>query len=218
MFKKLLKSKLLWFFTTLMVLYSAFHFSTNRTIAWEEEVPLNTGETIWVKRSIPWELRGGAGNPFDLGMRPLVSKQLLEFYYRGTLYSYSGGAAVGWIVIDASGKPNLVATAADWSWADRNKYYCVVPFYVQLIPSTDGKSWHWPKQIGPWLYGLPYNLMASIPRLNESAQDRYTVGDRIKRDTTYQVQFPEGTKIDSEYKASCIKEISNSPIHNGTKK
>ena len=42
----------------------------SRTVQWEEEVPLNTGETIWVQRSMPWIYKGGFGNPFDMAMRP----------------------------------------------------------------------------------------------------------------------------------------------------
>ena len=42
----------------------------SRTVEWEEEVPLNTGETIWVHRSMPWVYKGGFGNPFDMSMLP----------------------------------------------------------------------------------------------------------------------------------------------------
>ena len=35
----------------------------SKTVQWEEEVPLNTGETIWVQRTVKYTYRGGAGNP-----------------------------------------------------------------------------------------------------------------------------------------------------------
>ncbi len=39
----------------------------SKTVQWEEEVPLNTGETIWVKRTVVYSLQGESGNPMDIG-------------------------------------------------------------------------------------------------------------------------------------------------------
>jgi hypothetical protein len=187
---------------TLLVGSCAF-VTRDREVSWEEEVPLNTGETIIVKRTVPWAYQGGAGNPFAMAMLPNVDQQILEFTYKGKSYNYAGGAAVGWIVISPDGQPNLVATAADWDWAGRNYYYCVVPFYAQFKPNADGKTWTWPKQIEPWLYGQTYNLMANTHRLNERLKIRYAAKDRVERDTTYAIQQPEGVKISSTYKETC---------------
>ena len=41
-------------FITTMVL-AVLLVACSKTVQWEEEVPLNTGEVIWVKRSMPWE-------------------------------------------------------------------------------------------------------------------------------------------------------------------
>jgi hypothetical protein len=57
----------------------------SRTVTWEEEVPLNTGETIWIERSMPWKVQGGFGNPFDLAMRP-TREQTIRFEYGGKEY------------------------------------------------------------------------------------------------------------------------------------
>lgn len=69
--------------------------STTRTITWEDEVPLNTGETIWIERSMPWGLLGGFGNPLDIELRP-TRVQTIRFTYGGTEYSYIGRANVLW--------------------------------------------------------------------------------------------------------------------------
>ena len=179
----------------------------SKTVEWEEEVPLNTGETIVVKRTVPWELQGGAGNPLDIDMRPNLSQQVLQFTYQGKNYSYSGGAGVLWLVINKKGVPNLVARPDSLAWASRNNYYCVTPYYVQFKPDDHGKNWTWPKRIEPWLYNQPYNIMAVIPQLDEDRKKRYSHIDRLERDKTYQIQSPNGIRISGEYvQTDCLQD------------
>ena len=47
-----------------------------RTVHWEEEVLLNTGETIWVKRSGTYTYRSASGNPLDLGISQIGYQRL----------------------------------------------------------------------------------------------------------------------------------------------
>ena len=56
-----------------------------KTVHWEEEVPLNTGETIWVKRMVNYSIQGGAGNPFDMAYRP-DWPEVIEFKWNGKTY------------------------------------------------------------------------------------------------------------------------------------
>ena len=186
----------------------------SRTVTWEEEVPLNTGETIWIERSMPWEMRGSVGNPFDIAMRP-SREQTISFTYRGATYRYRGRANVLWIAISPDMKPTLIAPAGDYGWYSANNYYCVVPYYVQFVPSPDGQHWTWPQSIEPWLYNLPANVMTSIPRLNEDRKRRYTRGDRDNRDAVSRLQVPAASRIDPNYKAgSCIARVKrNSDNH-----
>lgn len=177
----------------------------SRTITWEEEVRLNTGETIWLERTMPWTLQGGFGNPFDIDMRPDVGRQVLRFNYRGREYVYSGGAAIRWIAISNQQTPVLLATPGDWAWAVKNDFYCVVPFYVQFVPDATGRNWSWVRPIEPWLYGLPYNVMGNFPRLDEGVPRRYTVVDRETRDAVRRIQYPESVVILERYTSqSCI--------------
>lgn len=183
----------------------------SRTVTWEEEVPLNTGETIWIERSMPWAMQGGFGNPFDMAMRP-TREQVIRFRYGGKEYSYAGRANVLWIAIAPNKQPVLVAPAADFGWYSQNNYYCVVPYYVQLEPDGSGRRWTWPEQIEPWLYDLPANVMATIPSTDEKPQ-RYTAAHKADRDITYRTQFPSGARINQLYKAgSCI---AKSPVVEG---
>lgn len=175
-----------------------------RHITWEEEVPLNTGETIWVERTMPWEMLGGYGNPFDISMQP-TREQTIRFTYGRKDYVYVGRANVLWLAISPERRPVLVAPAADYGWYSENNYYCVVPYYVQLVPDQTGKQWTWPEAIDPWLYQMPANLMASIPQLNEQRNSKYTKKERDERDAVYRYKFTSGSRINPLYRAgSCI--------------
>lgn len=170
----------------------------SRTVEWEEEVPLNTGETIWVHRSMPWVYKGGFGNPFDMAMLP-TGEQTIRFTYSGVPYIYTGNAHILWIAVSPRRQPVLVAPAGDFGWDTTNNYTCVTPYYVQLVPDSTGTQWTWPERIEPWLYTLPANLMAAIPKLDERRQARYSAKDRDQRDSTYRLQSEGGRQIDSLY-------------------
>jgi hypothetical protein len=220
-----------WLMTTLLTLAvlcillvgSCAFVTRDREVRWEEEVPLNTGEMIVVKRSMPWTFQGGAGNPFDMAMRGNPDKQVIEFSYKGRYYSYSGGAYILWITVAPDGLPNLVAPAGSLAWADRNYYYCVDPFYVQFKPNPDGKTWTWPTQIEPWLYGQPYNVMAVTNDLLSQRKTRFTVADRIARDdaVTRDSQLNHYVLIDAARKTTdCPKDSKtwNFPKPTGNQK
>jgi hypothetical protein len=188
----------------IVLIFGASAIACSRTVTWEEEVPLNTGETLWVKRSIPWAMQGGTGNPFDIDLRPYLSKQTIQFTYNGKLYSYAGGADVRWIAISPAGVPVLLAESASLGWDVRNNYYCVIPQYVQLVPNSNGDHWTWPERIDSWVYKMPANLMGNVPRLDEPQASRYTAKDRDQRDALSRAQWPGGARIDPLHKTSCV--------------
>lgn len=179
----------------------------SKTVDWEEEVLLNTGETIFVKRSVPWELSGGsgAGNIADIAMRPIINQQTFTFTYHTKKYQYSEGADVGLIAISPISKvPVLVARPESWGWNINNTYACTVPFYLQLNPDVTGVHWSWPERIESWLYNLPTNLMEAIPKPKEKKSLPYTMSEKYSRDEIVRTQSPTYTKIDPAYKSdSC---------------
>lgn len=180
----------------------------SRTVTWEEEVPLNTGETIWIEREMKWAMLGAMGNPFDIGLRP-TREQVIRFKYAGRQYQYAGRANIRWIAISPERKPVLVAKAADFGWAGNHHYLCTVPYYVQLVPGATGNSWTWPDRIEAWLYHLPANVMASVPTPSENRK-RFAVRDRDTMDATYRLQVPEGAVIDPSYKeGGCIHKFGS---------
>lgn len=186
-----------------------FATACSKTVTWEEEVPLNTGESIWVRRSVPWELQSGTGNPFDWGLRPRLSRQSILFEYRRVHYSYSGGADVRWILISPTGAPVLLAESAALGWDMQNNYYCVVPQYVQIVPDPrNGSRWTWPKAIDAWTFNMPANLMANVPKPSE-AKPRYSTRDREMRDDSLRFQWPAAVRIDPLHKTSCLTDPSS---------
>lgn len=154
-----------------------------KTVQWEEEVPLNTGETIWVKRTVQYSIQGGAGNPLDMRYRP-AWQEVIEFEWGGKGYRYEGDARIMVLAISPQKQPVLVAYAADASWDAKHNYRCVIPFYVQLVPDASGTRWTWPSQIEPWLYNLPANLMRQR-RPPEEMGRRYTAAQRQAEDSGF---------------------------------
>lgn len=170
----------------------------SKTVQWEEEVPLNTGDTIWVKRSVNYVLKGAGGNPLDIAYWPEWDGRL-EFLWQGKKYVYQGDAQVFLLAISPQQQPVLVAEPDDGVWRGKHDYrHCSKPTYVQLVPDGTGRTWSWPPAIDPWLYGLPANLMRHRGQ-SEEMKGRYTTQDRIKEDATGWIQFPPMARIDSTY-------------------
>jgi hypothetical protein len=145
--------------TRALLAAAIIHLSAcSKSVQWEEEVPLSTGQTLVVHRQATYSLQGEAGNPLDMAYRP-DRKEAIEFDWHGRHYRYEGDALPIVLAISPQGVPVLVAPAANNSWWAAHGYACTVPFYVQLTPQADNRTWSWPAQIEAWLYGLPKNLM-----------------------------------------------------------
>lgn len=169
----------------------------SKTVQWEEEVPLNTGETIWVKRTVKYTYQGGAGNPLDMAYRP-ERNQTIEFAWNGKNYRYEGDARISLLAISPQKRPVLAAKAADNAWADVHNYRCTIPFYVQIIPDDAGRVWSWPPHIENWLYNLPTNLLrARHPP--EQMKKRYAAIDVQQENYPGSENTPSQQKIDPAY-------------------
>jgi hypothetical protein len=190
----------------LVLVSAAFCYLTacSKTVRWEEEVPLNTGEVIWVQRTIEYTKQGDAGNPYDVAIRP-ASSQKIEFTWRGRDYVYQGDARLLLLAISPNNLPVLVAKAADNGWEARHGYACTYPFYVQLVPDGNGQSWTWPPQIESWLHNLPANLM--LARHGPAAMKRkYTARERLPEDIPGSANTPSQQKVDPSYTGDLCKQ------------
>jgi hypothetical protein len=182
----------------------ALHLAAcSRTVEWQEEVPLNTGETIWVKRKVVYSLQGASGNPLDIGYRPNKT-ETLSFRWEGKDYFYKGDAAVILLAISPARRPTLVARASDRSWDWIHDFLCATPHYVQLVPDSSGRNWTWPPQIEPWQFGMSHNLMRQR-RKPEQMNSRYTSQQRIAEDAIGMMQTPSAFMIDPNYTAESCK-------------
>lgn len=184
----------------LALLLAAISFlpsACSKTVEWEEEVPLNTGETIWVKRSVKYKIQGGAGNPFDFALRP-VRDETTEFVWKGKTYRYIGDARIALLAISPQQTPVLVARAADSAWDAMHHYQCTIPFYVQLVPDESGEIWTWPPRIEEWLFNLPTNLLL-VRHPYERMKQRYTAVEVQQENRPGSVRFLSRQKIDPAY-------------------
>lgn len=169
----------------------------SKTVQWEEEVPLNTGETIWVKRTVVYSLQGESGNPLKMGYGQNKTEKL-AFDWGGKKYVYEGDADLMVLAISPKKSPVLVAQASNKGWDWNHNYYCATPHYVQFVPDVSGREWTWPPEIESWLYDMPSNLLRQR-RKPEEMQKRYTANQRVEEDAVSSLQSPSTAKVDSKF-------------------
>ena len=169
----------------------------SRTVEWEEEVLLNTGETITVHKEVRYSIKGQPGNPADLGYLPDFV-ETTSFQYGGRSYVYKGEAGIMVLAISPQKLPVLLAPPGSKGWDDNHRYpLCAKPNYVQLMPDGTGQQWNWPDQIEPWTYNLPANLMLHRASTSD-VKRRYTMADKAKQGYMQDPQSLYLQKIDSE--------------------
>lgn len=140
----------------------------SKAVQWEEEVLLNTGETIVVHRSGTYTYKARPGNPFDYGWGP-DWRSTIEFTYKGKRYKHADELRLVLLAIAPDGTPNLIASpGSDWGW--KHNYYCVTPYYVQLRSDHTGQNWSWPERIESWTYDLPTNLLIRLVPLDANGK------------------------------------------------
>jgi hypothetical protein len=150
-----------------------------RNVQWEEEVLLNTGETIVVTKEVRYTIKGQPGNPLDMGYLPDYL-ETTSFKYGGQDYTYKGEAKIMVLAISPKKLPVLLAPASIGDWYYNNNYACVTPYYLQLVSDSTGQRWTWPDRIEPWTYNVPANLMLNRDHPSEMKR-RYTMADKAQQ-------------------------------------
>jgi hypothetical protein len=192
------------FLKALLISVTALQITAcSKTVQWEEEVPLNTGETIWVKRTVEYTSQGGAGNPLDTKYRP-SKNETFEFKWKNKTYQYKGPTGFKVLAISPTGVPVLVRNANAGAWDATNGYKCTIPFYVQFVPDESGTVWTWPSQIEPWLYRLPTNLLLDYGQ-PDHMQSRYTQAEKMQQGFWNDPQLKSIQLIDPEYTGDLCK-------------
>lgn len=178
-----------------------------KTVKWQEDVLLNTGQTLIVEQIARFEIPGGGGNPFDLGMRETGRK--LKFKWGGKSYLFDLPIFAMVLAISPTGQPVVLAQAASGSWDAVHGYKCTLPYYVQFAFDENRGEWIWPSSIEPWTHNLPANLFRDS-ELAEKLTRRITPEDLVtqgfmknrrsvamqKIDPTYTGDLCEGKMID----------------------
>lgn len=168
----------------------------SKTVQWEEEVPLNTGEVIWVKRSISYVRSSAYANPLQPSWKPEF--ETLAFELDKKKYEWKGDSSPLLLAINLRRQPTIVANAGSFfRWGDRHGYKCVKPYYVQFIPQDSG-NWRWPSAIESWLYEMPTNLLIHVATSEEKPK-RVTSADRVKFDAYTLKNYPEYKQIVPTY-------------------
>jgi hypothetical protein len=168
-----------------------------KTVKWEEEVLLNTGEIIWVTKEVNYSIKGQPGNPLDLGYVPDFV-ETTSFKYRDRDFKYTGAAKIILLAISPENIPVLLARPTSNDWYRNNDYKCVVPYYVQFVPDQSGQVWTWPKQVGAWTYNLPANLYLNRPTPAE-IQKRYTAAEKANHSYMRNPKLVDTLKINPLY-------------------
>lgn len=177
----------------------------SRTVQWEEEVLLNTGETITVTKQVHYSIKGQPGNPADLGYLP-DRVETISFQYGAKSYVYKGEASIMVLAISPRGMPVLLAPASLGDWYYNNNYACVTPYYLQLVPDSTGREWTWPDRIEPWTYNLPANLMFHRDHPS-NVRRHYTMADKAKQSYLQDPQLLDIQQINPQRKSpsGCFK-------------
>jgi len=147
----------------------------SKTVQWEEEVPLNTGEVIWVKRTDTFakEMEGGG----NMGITWGLDKRAYEFSWQGKHYTYQTEPKVslGAILIYVFPADKTIAIVD----ATRN---CTKPGYGEFRWTNGG--WNIQENVSPTLIGQPRNLMSHYSADIGDIPARVTKEIRHAEDTT----------------------------------
>ena len=164
----------------------------SKSIQWEEEVPLNTGETIWVKRTDSYVRGGDAGNPLKIVW--WLEQRNYEFEWQGKRLSYlrrtrTISGPIGLYVVTPGKAISVVDSAAA----------CSKPGWVEYRWQQD--AWRLQDTFDPALVGLPRNLMAHFSADDGEIPQRVTSGFKRKEDTAQNRAAPL-MQIESQHIAS----------------
>ena len=147
----------------LLILVSTLPLSgCTKVVSWEEEVVLNTGETLQVQRLVTYTRAGAPGNPLDIGWRAQDGGEM-RFVWKGRSYVFREHSGPLVFAISPQGTPVVVINPSAGRWDVIHKLGCRYPHYVQFVPDASGERWTWPAAVEPWLFRLPTNLLQNPP-------------------------------------------------------
>ena len=173
----------------LLTIFAALTLAAcSRTVEWEEEVPLNTGETIWVKRTDTFERRSEPGNPLQSGWWPI--SRAVKFTWQGQVYSFQTDTTAI-MMIHEFDAPKALAVIA-WARDCRKRGYAEFRW-------SNG-NWQLQPNVNPALLGQPRNLMDYYSAIDGDIPTRVT--QEFIRNSRF--DFPQKGGTESHLLASRI--------------
>jgi hypothetical protein len=147
-----------------------------KTVEWQEEVALATGERLWLTRRVSYERYGD--NPLALGLSGWrVEREEMSFVWGGKPYTYAYGKVPAPMVLFI--EPSTAAPAVIVPLPHRE---CRVPHFRQWVAA--GGDWQ-ERPLSPAAHGLHKNLMRHRPGTPEEAQARYSAEQVAQLDSRF---------------------------------
>ena len=145
-----------------------------KTVQWEEEVLLNTGEIIWIHRIDTFVKGSEPGNP--LKMTWGIDKRTYKFSWQGQQYTYhtEPRTSLGAIRLHVYPVDKSIAVVD----ATKN---CAKPGYGEF--RWKNSEWKLQQAVDPALIGQARNLMASSPDGIGDVQEKITIAAKQQADT-----------------------------------
>lgn len=179
----------------------------SKTVQWEEEVLLNVGQTITIKRKT--ELH------YDISQDRLFNPywqfkaDQFDFEWRGVSYSYRSEpddaslATVSPLVlaIDSADKPTFLGYA-DSYWVHHKAQGCGAAPIVRLV--AQGHRWQSAPSDDPWILGLQINLRSGTQP--PEAGTKFTWSEKIREFDSW---TPQARSLNQKFQVdSCKKGVS----------
>ena len=160
------------FYVLLAVVAATQLSACSKTVQWEEEVPLNTGETIWVKRTDSYVRSSEPGNPLKMGWR--IEDRAIDFSHRRQHFRFHTDTTEVLMLYELDAPTGLAIVA----WTKNCQKWGYGEFHWR-----DG-SWQLQKDVNPALIGQPRNLMSYFSADESEIPARVTKEIRSKEDST----------------------------------
>lgn len=177
-----------WVLIVVAVLLCINFFILTKTKSWDEEVLLNTGEVIWIKRSQTFNYGSAGDNPFKFGYYPERDEEI-KFTWNGKKYYYKGSDGIFLLVISPENFPIFVAVKGVQLFGYHNDETCSHPNYKMMLFDDKVENWIYIDFIEPWLYEMPKNLLINTSDM-DGLKSKYTMQEK----PYYDARISQGIK------------------------
>ena len=142
---------------------------STKTVAWQEEVRLPSGEVLWIQRSDAFTQRPEPGNPLQSGWWPGSRRYEINWRGRTHVYETDPSQSLGALLLAVRGDAVVIV--------DRSRG-CRQHGFAEFV--FEGGRWA-RKEVGPDLLGQPRNLLYANSELEPG--QRVAADEKFARDS-----------------------------------